>query len=183
MVHSNRGRTVTVERDHSTMPAFASIFRGSVSVIVPTRNEARNVRQMYLGLAAALGHEPGLAWELLFVDDSDDETPAVVAELAAVDPRVRLLHRAGAQRAGGLGGAVLFGFAQSASDVVLVMDGDLQHPPEDAPRMLRAFDDPAVDLVVGSRHVADGSAPGVENAFRKLASRGCEAVAFAALAL
>ena len=81
----------------------------AVSVVVPTRNEADNVRPLVEQLRAALGGTPG---EIVFVDDSDDGTPAVVTACAEQDPDgVRLVHRAKGERTGGLGGAVALGFA------------------------------------------------------------------------
>src|SRR6516162_10305841 len=98
-----------------------------VCVLVPTRNEAGNVGPLLARLGPVLA---GLGGEVLFVDDSDDETPAAVAAAARAAPvPVRLLHRAGAGRTGGLGGAVQAGLAAAGgARWVVVMDGDLQHP-------------------------------------------------------
>src|SRR5215469_3649931 len=75
-----------------------------VCVLVPTRNEAGNVGPLLARLGPVLA---GLGGEVLFVDDSDDQTPAAVAAAASTAAvPVRLLHRAGAERTGGLGGAV-----------------------------------------------------------------------------
>ena len=80
-----------------------------LSVIVPTRNEERNVEALVSRTSAALADSD---WELLFVDDSDDHTPDVVESMA--DPRVRLLHRPADSRVGGLAGAVCDGHAMTA---------------------------------------------------------------------
>ena len=63
---------------------------------------------------------------------------------------VRLIHRE--RRTGGLGGAVLEGLAAAESDACLVMDGDLQHPPEEIPRLYERFAQGDVDVVVASRY-------------------------------
>ena len=130
-----------------------------VTVIVPTRNEAGNVAVVADRVAAALwGARPGasarLDWELVFVDDSDDETVAVLAGLAAVTPPVSVVHRAVEERVAGLSGAVLAGLAVTTSRWVAVMDADLQHPPE----LLGDLLDPVVcgraDVAIASRYCA-----------------------------
>jgi glycosyltransferase involved in cell wall biosynthesis len=128
-----------------------------VTVLVPTRNEAGNVAPLLTRLGAALR---GVDAEVLFVDDSDDDTPAEVlrtGKLSALP--VRLLHRVGDERRGGLGGAVHAGLRASSGRWVVVMDGDLQHPPETVPELLRAGTD--ADVVVASRHVGGGSNQGL----------------------
>ncbi|GAA2092984.1 polyprenol monophosphomannose synthase [Microlunatus panaciterrae] len=101
---------------------------------------------------------------MLFVDDSDDETPLVVEQAGrrgypGLD--VQLLHRQGEQRRGGLGGAVLAGLARTDTTWVCVMDGDLQHPPECVASLLTAAVDGSADLVVGSRYVRGGRNEGL----------------------
>ena len=134
-----------------------------LSVIVPTRNEAENIEPLRARVAEALGRTP---YELLFVDDSDDEgTVAALGHAAAVDPAVRFEHRTASD---GLSGAVLRGFALARGEVLAVLDGDLQHPPEILPRMLARIDSGA-DLVVGSRFVPGGADGGL-GPVRKLVS-------------
>jgi dolichol-phosphate mannosyltransferase len=132
----------------------------TLSAIVPTRNEAGNVREVTRRLAAAL---EGVAAEVLFVDDSDDQTPDVVRDVATVTPhpRVRLLHRTGAERTGGLGGAVVAGLRAASAEWVCVLDGDLQHPPEAVPALLHAAQNSGADLVVATRYRDDGQAEGL----------------------
>lgn len=144
-----------------------------ISVVVPTRNEQDNIAPLLDRLHVALGGTPA---QVVFVDDSDDETPRVVHEAArAYDgsaTQVRLLHRTPDQRQGGLSGAVISGFRMAQAPWVLVMDADLQHPPEVVPRMLRAALEQDADLVVGSRYVGDGDADGLSSWTRELVSRG-----------
>lgn len=123
-----------------------------LTILVPTRNEAENVEPLLRRLMATV--EPGTV--VLFVDDSDDDTPHVIQ--AARERRfgslaIRLLHRSGAQRTGGLGGAALAGLERTDTPWVCVMDGDLQHPPEVVSRLLEAGRTAQADLVVGSRYV------------------------------
>ena len=145
-----------------------------LSVVVPTRNESGNVGPLVDRLLAAL---EGVDAELCFVDDSDDETPALLERLIAERPgRVRCLFRSGAERAGGLSTAVVAGLRMAAGRYVCVMDADLQHPPE----TIRAMLDEAqrgADLVVASRYVAGGSVGGLDGVARRLVSRGATRVA------
>jgi dolichol-phosphate mannosyltransferase len=138
-----------------------------LTIVVPTYNEAPNVAELVrrVGLAMA-----GIEAEILFVDDSTDATPDVIRAVAAAAPLpVRLIHRDTAT--GGLSGAVGEGLAAAASDVCVVMDGDLQHPPEDIPQLYRRFRHGDVDMVVASRYVGSGSAGGLADQSRVLVSR------------
>ncbi|HKN45554.1 MAG TPA: glycosyltransferase [Propionibacteriaceae bacterium] len=131
-----------------------------LTILVPTRNEAENVEPLLKRLSASV--EP--ASVVLFVDDSDDETPQVIQAARArgfgsLD--IRLLHRSVGQRNGGLGGAVLAGLEQTSTQWVCVMDGDLQHPPEVVPRLLDAARIDHADLMVASRYVRGGRNEGL----------------------
>jgi glycosyltransferase involved in cell wall biosynthesis len=131
-----------------------------LTILVPTRNEAENVEPLLSRLSA--NTEPGTV--VLFVDDSDDETPAVIRAarergFGSLDTRV--LHRPVGQRSGGLGGAVLAGLEQTHMPWVCVMDGDLQHPPEVVARLLAAARAASADLVVASRYVRGGANEGL----------------------
>jgi putative flippase GtrA len=144
-----------------------------VCVLVPTRNEAGNIRPLVAGLEAALR---GVEAEVLVVDDSDDDTPVVVREVAATSPLpVRLLHRAGLERQGGLGGAVVAGAENTRADWVVVMDGDLQHPPEVVRDLLAARE--GLDLVAASRYETQGCADGLASPFRRGVSMGATTAA------
>ena len=135
-------------------------------IVVPTYNERDNVRGIAERLLAAL---PGT--ELLFVDDnSPDGTGGVLDELAAGQPRVHVMHRAGKL---GLGTAYIEGFGWGLArgfDYLFEMDADGSHDPKYLPQMLALAEDGA-DVVVGSRYVPGG---GTENwgIGRKLLSRG-----------
>jgi dolichol-phosphate mannosyltransferase len=140
-----------------------------VCVLVPTRNEEGNVRPLVTRVAAALRDVPA---EILFVDDSNDETPDVVRSVAAAAPLpVRLLHRAGPDRNGGLGGAVVAGFEATHATWVVVMDGDLQHPPELLPELVDLAMSGLFDVVVASRYEGSGSAMGLSSPLRVAVSR------------
>lgn len=144
-----------------------------VSVVVPTRNEASNLPVLVARLAAALA---GTDHELCIVDDSDDDTPAVIEQLAAEHPgRIRSRLRTGGERQGGLSTAVVDGLRLAQGRYVCVIDADLQHPPETIPVML-ARAEAGADLVVASRYMAGGSSHGLSGGTRRLVSRAATAV-------
>lgn len=151
------------------VPAHRSQRRSPIelSLIVPTYNEAPNVAELVRRICAAAD---GIDAEIVFVDDSTDATPDVVREVAGSAPLpVRLIHRD--RRVGGLGGAVLEGFAEAAADACLVIDGDLQHPPEKIPEMWRRFSRGDVDVVIASRYAGGGTAHGLADRTRVLVSK------------
>jgi dolichol-phosphate mannosyltransferase len=138
-----------------------------LSVIVPTFNEGPNVAELVRRTAAAL---VGREVEVVFVDDSTDDTPDVIRAVAAAsDIPVRLIHRD--DPVGGLGGAVVEGIRAAASDRCVVMDGDLQHPPEVIADLLARAEVGDADVVVASRYTAGGTSDGLANAVRTTVSR------------
>jgi dolichol-phosphate mannosyltransferase len=116
-------------------------------VIIPTYNEADNVAHI---VPEVLAQDPSL--EVLVVDDgSPDGTGAVAEEMAAADPRIHVLHRAGKL---GLGTAYIAGFKWAlARDYAFVfeMDADFSHPLERIPDFLEAIQ--TADVVLGSRYL------------------------------
>lgn len=142
-----------------------------LTVVVPTRHEAGNVPELGRRLAAIL---PDRNVEVLFVDDSDDDTPHAIARVAERSPRtIRSVHRPPEERYGGLSGAVVEGLRHSNAAFACVMDGDLQHPPELIERMLERAEREELDVVVASRYCECGSAAGFgqARAFLSCASR------------
>ncbi|HWH25532.1 MAG TPA: polyprenol monophosphomannose synthase [Pseudolysinimonas sp.] len=121
-------------------------------VVMPTFDEAENVERV---VAELLSLVPEV--NVLIVDDnSPDGTGAVADRMAAVDPRIHVLHRTG--RAG-LGQAYVAGFRHALAagyDTIIEMDADGSHPAESLPAMLRALTAPDVALVIGSRWVRGG---------------------------
>ena len=145
-----------------------------LSIVVPTYNEAPNVAELVRRVTAAVDGE-GIEAEIVFVDDSTDATPDVIREVAAsASLPVRLIHRERAT--GGLGGAVMDGLAAAASDACLVMDGDLQHPPEDIPALWQRFSRGDADIVIASRYAGGGTASGLADRSRVMVSKASTAV-------
>ncbi|MFL5828327.1 MAG: polyprenol monophosphomannose synthase [Solirubrobacteraceae bacterium] len=139
-----------------------------LTVVVPTRNERDNIAPLLRRLERV---RPELDVEVLFVDDSTDETPEVIEiEARRSSRRVAVIHRSGGERAGGLGGAVQAGMVAARGRLVCVMDADLQHPPELLGALLDAGQGPDVDVVVASRYCERGEV-GEFSTLRTLLSR------------
>ncbi|MDX3855147.1 polyprenol monophosphomannose synthase [Streptomyces sp. AK02-01A] len=123
---------------------------GTALVIIPTYNEAENIRPIVSRVRAAVP-----AADILIADDnSPDGTGKIADELAAEDSQVKVLHRKGKQ---GLGAAYLAGFRwgiEHGYGVLIEMDADGSHQPEELPRLLTALK--GADLVLGSRWVPGG---------------------------
>jgi dolichol-phosphate mannosyltransferase len=149
---------------------------GGVLVIIPTYDERDNIEPI---VARVFATNPEA--HVLVVDDaSPDGTGKIVQAMADTDPRVHVLHRPGKH---GLGAAYIAGFdwgLAAGYDILVEMDADGSHPPEQLPRLLEALQD--ADLVLGARWVDGGQ---VENwpLSRKLLSRGGNTYARLALGL
>lgn len=133
-----------------------------LSIVIPTRNERDNVCELCERIEHTLAT---CEFEIIFVDDSTDDTPVVLAALAAEHTCVAFEHRTNAS---GLSSAVVRGFELAHGDAIAVMDGDLQHPPELLLPMYHLVQDRA-DICITSRFIPGGSDGGL-NAFRKLVS-------------
>jgi dolichol-phosphate mannosyltransferase len=160
---------------HASPPASRTPAR--LAVLVPTRNEAANIETLLERTGAAMA---GIPTEVVFVDDSDDDTPAAIRAAARRTAggafQVSLIHRQGSQRGGGLGGAVLDGLRTVAAPWACVMDADLQHPPELIPTLLATAERKHADLAIASRHCAHGRSDGLGPA-RTLVSAACTSAA------
>jgi len=134
-------------------PAVETLRRPAVVVTVPTYNESGNILPLLDGLLA-LG--PGFH-VLVIDDDSPDGTWRLVAERAASDPRVHLLHRREDKGRGRSGRDGFLRALELGAPVVIEMDADLSHQPKYIPDMIRRLNGgpTPVGLVLGSR-AADG---------------------------
>lgn len=138
-----------------------TILPNTLSIIIPTYNERENVRTIAQQIAHVLKDD----YEIIFVDDSNDNTPEILQLLAASDSHVRFEHR---ENERGLGTAVVRGFQIARGSTIAVMDADLQHPPELLNTMLAAIKTGA-DIVIPSRFIPGGDDGGL-NIGRKLVS-------------
>ncbi len=171
--------TLELEEETLKLPvvkgrSFSQPATYDLTVVIPTRNERDNIMPLLHELQEALD---GIRVEIIFVDDSDDDTPLIIKD-ASVAMGTSMLHvhlehrQPGIAREGGLATAVVHGMNRAQAEYVAVIDADLQHPPE----QLRVFYDEAVaqnaDLVVASRYIKGGSYQGLAGAGRRFVSVG-----------
>ncbi|WP_405782528.1 polyprenol monophosphomannose synthase [Streptomyces sp. NBC_00859] len=138
---------------------------GKALVIIPTYNEAENIEPIVARVRAAVPEA-----DILVADDnSPDGTGKIVDEMAEDDPQIQVLHRKGKE---GLGAAYLAGFhwgIEHGYGVLVEMDADGSHQPEELPRLLTALK--GADLVLGSRWMPGGRVVNWPKS-RELLSRG-----------
>lgn len=133
-----------------------------VSIVIPVRNESMNVEELYFRIRRALDREFS-DWSILFVDDaSTDDTFRIIRGLCRQDERIRSIRLAGSV---GQERAVLTGIRHCPDSALIVMDGDLQDPPELLPRMIRLWKE-GYDTVLTRRRSRRG-----EGFFKRLTAR------------
>ncbi|REA00164.1 polyprenol monophosphomannose synthase [Haloferax sp. Atlit-6N] len=144
------GQTGAPKRETDSVDIYRGNHLESISVIVPTYNEADNILAVIERTKQALRD---VEHEIIVVDDDSPDNTWRIVELAYEDdPLVKVYRR---QRDKGLGNAVMCGFSQSTYTCCAVIDADLQHPPEKLPELLFHMDDD-VEIVIGSRHTDFG---------------------------
>ena len=134
-----------------------------LSVVIPTFNEGGNIENLVKQTDEAL---KGINYEIIFVDDSRDNTPDIIREVSKKYQSVKLYHR---ENKSGLATAVLDGFRIAKGDYIACMDADLQHPPIVLKYMYKAIVVGGADVCVPSRFIPGGSDGGL-NAYRKFVS-------------
>lgn len=140
------------------------VQKPTISVIVPTFNEAENISILIERLGTAL---EGHAYEVIVVDDnSPDRTWQVVEEIARHDHRVTVIRRMSER---GLSSAVLAGMAAARGAALVAMDADLQHDERRIPELAAAVTSGGADVCLGSRE-AEGGGYGDFRRRRRLAS-------------
>ncbi|MET0493146.1 MAG: glycosyltransferase family 2 protein [Actinoplanes sp.] len=155
-----------------TMPGEIGVLQVTTvlrqTIVIPTFNERENIETLLERLAAVL---PAGESEIVFVDDSTDDTPEIIRAAAVSCPiPVTVHHRE--DGAGGLGGAVVEGMRLARGAWIVVMDADLQHPPEIVPELIAAGLRDGADLVVGTRYRGGGKRDGLTDGYRRLVSGG-----------
>lgn len=140
----------------------------SFTLVLPTLNESANIRTVLDRAVAAL-RVSDIDWQIVVVDDNSiDATARIVQEYANSEPRIRLIVREGRR---GLAGAITDGWAQTKTDLIGVMDADLQHPPELLPALVDKIRRGA-DIVIASRYLNPDSMDGWNPVRRFLSNVG-----------
>ncbi len=143
-------------------PSVSGERRMLLSVVIPCMNEQEVLRQTHLHLVGILQESPA-DFEIIYVDDgSTDSTPAVLRELQANDTRVRVIRFS---RNFGHQVAITAGLEHASGDAVVIIDADLQDPPEVITEFLEKWLD-GYDVVYGVRTERDG-----ESAFKQLSAK------------
>jgi glycosyltransferase XagB len=120
----------------------------SVTIIIPAYNEEKNIEPLVERIDLSC-KEKDLLYSIIFVDDrSTDGTPEQILLLAKKYPITLITKEEGSSR--GKAGSLLLGFAQAKTDVIAMIDADLQYPPEAIPAMVAKLDE-GVDVVVANR--------------------------------
>lgn len=127
-----------------------------ISVVIPTYNERENLPILVDRLFKALN---GFDFEIIIVDDNSPDGTWMVAEslMLKYGGKIRVLKRPNKL---GLASAIIDGFKLSYGDVIVVMDADLQHPPEALRSLIKPIEAGNADLVIASRYVRDGCIEG-----------------------
>lgn len=147
------------------------------SLVIPTYNEAKNIKAIVTLLSHLLDQALPGDYELIVVDDdSPDYTWELAEDMTSSYPQLRVLRRRGER---GLSTAVIRGWQASNAQVLGVIDGDLQHPPEVLLQLLEAIEKGA-DLAVASRHV-EGGGVSSWSLTRRILSRGAQILALTIL--
>jgi len=121
------------------------------SLVVPTYNEAANIEDL-CSLVVDVLSKNNIDFEIIIVDDnSPDQTWKIVQGISEKDQRIRVIRRCGEK---GLATAVIAGWKNAEGDILGVMDGDLQQPPETIPLLLNKLnEDDSIDIVIASRNI------------------------------
>ena len=152
---------------HASSEVLAHV---KLSLVIPTYNESQNVQEIVRLLSQLLDRVIPREYELIVVDDdSPDHTWKLAQELIGDYPQLRLIRRVEER---GLSSAVIRGWQAAKSQVLGVIDADLQHPPEVLLQLWEAIEQGA-DLAVASRHV-EGGGVSEWNFARRFLSRGAQ---------
>lgn len=148
----------------------------TLSIVLPTYNESQNIRRMLDSIAGVLSADS--ATEIIVVDDSSPDGTGDIAIRHAKNINNRNLFIQVIQRPDkqGLSSAILAGVHFASGEIVVVMDGDLSHPPQIIPHMVEALQKAKYDIVVASRYVKGGSVTGWPFN-RRLLSKGATKIA------
>lgn len=137
-----------------------SVKAGKISVVIPVRNEEKNLQQLISGILDLPTLQKRL--EIIAVDDySTDASWNDLEALQKQHPNHLYIYKK--EGIIGKGATILEGVAKATGDIIVTIDADLSYPPESIPAVVTAFEEQHVDLVVGTRE--NGSAPKGLSAF------------------
>lgn len=130
-----------------------------IVAVIAAWNERENIETLTRRLHQTLRTIPGASFEILYVIEGEDGTLAIVETLQRELGDIRVLYEASPR---GLGAAFRRGFAavDPDADLVVTMDADLNHQPEEIPRLIAALEARSADLVIGSRVVPGSTVTG-----------------------
>lgn len=133
----------------------------NLTIVPPTFNEKDNVIPLLNAIQKAFKNKK-VDYEVLFVDDSNDETPGVIEKeiKSRKEMTVRMIHRPKNKRTG-LATAFIEGFEKANGKYICCIDSDLQHPPQKIYDLYQKAVEDGVEIVFGTRYVKGGSAEGL----------------------
>jgi glycosyltransferase involved in cell wall biosynthesis len=126
----------------------ASRMPPDLSIVIPIRNESPNLRDLHRELTTTLSTAGAPSYEVILIDDgSTDDSFAILTELQAADPRLKVIRF---RRNFGQTAGFSAGFAYATGRVIITSDGDLQNDPRDIPALVQKLDE-GYDIVCGWR--------------------------------
>lgn len=136
------------------------------SIIVPVYNEKQNITPLIRHIRTAMNTR---SYEIIFVDDnSPDKTIETIREYAKTDPKIHGILRINRK---GLCTAATEGILAASADIIIVMDGDLQHDPKALPKLIAPLEEERASLSIASRYLQDGHHKGLDNHWRYFLSQ------------
>ena len=145
---------------------------GAVTIVVPTFNESANIGELLRRITESVPTR--LPCEVVFVDDSTDDTPEVIDRGRAGLPVPRHRHPPRGGRSAGSAARSSRACKAATSDWIVVMDGDCQHPPSLVPELVATGERANAELVVATRYIKGGSRAGLAGSYRVAVSRGVD---------
>lgn len=153
--------TSAATRNLSVLPKPGDADAPVYSIVIPVYNSARILPELHRRLTAVM-QALGMPYEVVYVEDcGQDNAWEVLQQLADGDPGVTVIQL---MRNSGQSNATLCGLAHARGQIIITMDDDLQHPPEEIPALIQALR-PEVDVVMGTPREKQ------HNWFRRLGSR------------
>ena len=123
---------------------LAGAGKTAISVVIPAYNEEENIEKCFLSVTRVM-EKYGKSYEIIFEEDgSTDKTPEIIDALAHMYPNVVALHES---KRRGKGFGIKKGIGEAKGDILAIIDGDMEYPPESLPEIFRLID--SYDIVIG----------------------------------